>query len=170
MRTFTAFLFVVVALPPCSAFAQGTDAAAAIELTGGYGGLVDDATVDGAMFGGAARVRLSPRISIGPEAQYMSGPGADHSWLITGNLYVDFLEPGAGGRPRTTPYVVVGGGWFQNTTRVGTGAYSSGDPAFTAGVGVRAWLSRRVYVSPEFRFQWELHFRVSGSLGVAFGR
>ncbi len=141
--------------------------APAVEITAGYAGFVDDATIDHTMFGGAARVHLSPRISVGPEVQYMIGPDEDRDWLITGNLTIDILSPGSSGRPRTTPYVVAGGGWFQNTSRVGTGLYTSGDPAFTAGGGVRIWLSRRIYVAPEFRIQWELHTRISGTMGLA---
>src|SRR5262245_51975317 len=142
--------------------------APAVELTGGYAGFVDDAMIDHTMFGGAARFYLSPRISVGPEVQYMIGPGDDRDLLVTGNLTVDFLSPVSSGKPRTTPYAVVGGGRFQNTLRVGTGLYTSSEGAFTSGIGVRAWLNERVYLAPEFRVGWELHYRISGTIGIAF--
>ena len=34
------------------------------------------------------------------------------------------------------------------------------------GGGVRAFLTDRVYVAPEVRFEWELHFRAGVTVGV----
>jgi hypothetical protein len=158
------------ALSPVVAQAVRHRPSPAVELTAGYAGFVDSPFIDHTMFGGAMRFHLSPRISIGPEVQYMIGPDIDRDLLITGNLTIDFLPPRAGGGARTTPYAVVGAGWFHNTTRVGTGPYSSSEGAFTAGGGVRVWLNQRLYLAPEFRLGWEPHYRISGTLGVALPR
>jgi hypothetical protein len=162
-------LLIVFTGTGSSAFAQAAASrpAPAAEFTAGYAGFVDEAMIHHTMFGGALRVHLSPRISVGPEVQYMIGPDLDRDVFLTGNLIVDFLSPRPGPRPRATPYAVVGGGWFHNTIRVGTGPYSSDDWAFTAGAGYRAWINRRVYVAPEFRAGSELHFRISGTIGVS---
>ena len=47
---------------------------AALEFSRGWAGFVDDATIHHAVFGGAARFYVTPRISVGPELVYMVGP------------------------------------------------------------------------------------------------
>jgi hypothetical protein len=170
MRAVLSCVLVMISGMLSPAVAQAVSRPApAVEFAVGHAGFVDDSTVDGWMTGGAVRFHLSPRISVGPEVQFMFGPDDDRSSVITANLIADFLAPGTAGRPRTTPYLVAGGGWFRNTTQVGTGSFTSGDPAFTAGAGVRLWFNRRIYLAPEVRLQWELHFRISGTIGVALG-
>ena len=47
----------------------------AIEGTGGYVGFADDGIVGHSLIGAAARWYVLPRISIGPEIQFMAGEG-----------------------------------------------------------------------------------------------
>ena len=159
--TFVALALLAV---PAIAHAQpaGTRPAPAFEFTAGYAGFVDDAMIDHGLVGGALRVHLLPRISVGPEVQYMVGPGDDRDLILTGNVTVDVLSPDR----RATPFFVAGGGLFRHSDRFG----SSSEGAFTAGGGVRAWLSDRVYVAGEFRIGWELHYRVTGTVGVALSK
>ena len=53
-----ALLFLALSLTPWNAFGQSTDLrpAPAVEFLAGYAGFVDDATIDHAIFGAAARV------------------------------------------------------------------------------------------------------------------
>ncbi|HXW08653.1 MAG TPA: hypothetical protein VD833_25705 [Vicinamibacterales bacterium] len=161
-RQATLLLLMLAGIPfPVMAQPPGTPAGAA-ELTVGYAGFVDDATIDHAVFGGAVRFPLSPRVSIGPELQYMIGPGEDRDLILTGNLTLDLLPP----HQRATPFFVIGGGLFRHADMFG----SSTEGAFTAGGGVRSWLTERVYVAAELRVGWELHYRLTGTVGVALSR
>ena len=46
---------------------------AAIEFLAGHAGFADDATIEHSVFGGAGRVYVTPRLSVGPEITYMRG-------------------------------------------------------------------------------------------------
>jgi hypothetical protein len=63
------------------------------------------------------------------------------------------------------PYLVVGGGLFQTRDKFVGETFTSSEGAFTAGGGVRVFLTDRLYVAPEFRGGWEPHFRLSVSIG-----
>ncbi len=124
------------------------------EVAVGLAGLLDYDDPHG-VIGGAIRWHLSPRVSVGPELVYMNGPGRDRNFFATGNLTFDVLSP----TWPATPYVVVGAGLMRQTDRVGTGAFTSSEGAFTAGAGVRARLSDRAYMGAEWRVGWEPHTR-----------
>jgi hypothetical protein len=149
--------------------ASAAKSASVVEVEGGYAGFVDDATIDHGVVGVSARYYLTPRVAVGPEFVYMRGPRFDRDIMLTGNLTVDFRRPAGSRPPRVTPYAVVGGGWFHHFDRFRSGPFSSGDSAFTAGGGVRVWASDRVYAGAEYRLGWELHYRVTGQLGLALG-
>lgn len=165
LRPIRILLTLLAALVPAAAAAQSGDLrpAPAVEFTGGYAGFVDDATIDHAVVGGAVRFHLLPRISIGPELQYMIGPRSDRDLILTGNVTFDILPPGR----KVTPFLVAGGGLFRHSNRFGGQSFSSSEGAFTGGGGVRAWVTDRVYVASEFRVGWEFHYRVTGTVGVA---
>jgi hypothetical protein len=151
---------------PSAAQSRDTRPASTAEFAVGYAGFADDATIDHAAFGGALRFYLSPRIGIGPELQYMRGPRDDRDVIFTGNLTFDMLPPDH----RVTPFLVVGGGLFRHSDTFGSQTFSSTEGAFTAGGGVRGWVTDRVYVGGDFRIGWELHFRIAGFVGVSLGR
>lgn len=165
---FVLYVLVLAALTPATIAAQSRDVgpAPAAEFTVGYAGFVDDATIDHTVIGGALRFHVLPRISVGPELQYMIGPNDDRDLILTGNVTFDVLAPDR----RVTPFFVAGGGLFRHSDKIGTRSFSSTEGAFTAGAGVRAWLSERVYAAGEFRIGWELHYRVTGTIGVALWR
>jgi hypothetical protein len=170
-RTIT--ILVSFACAPGAA-AQQTNAprlpASAIEAQGGYAGFVDNATIDHGVIGASARFYLTPRLGVGPELVYMRGPRNDRDIFVTGNLTFDFRGPRSGRPPRVVPYLVAGGGWFQHLDRFGAFEFSSAEGTFTAGGGARVWASDRVYAGAEYRFGWELHYRVTGHVGFALGR
>ena len=113
---------------------------------------------------------MSRRFSLGPELQYMAGPDSDSDLILSGNIVFDVLGPTASRPRRTTPYLVVGGGLFRHSQRFISESFSSTEGAFTAGVGVRGWVSERVFVAADARLGWEPHIRVAGTVGVALGR
>jgi hypothetical protein len=136
----------------------------------GYAGFVDDSTRNFLVLGGAVRKQVTPRISVGPEFIFMDAGDSfiDRAVMLTGNVVFDFY-PTRGANARTmTPFLVGGVGGFWQREQLGTGPFWSSDPAFTAGGGVRARLSERVSAVAEYRFGWELHQRLSGSVSFDF--
>ena len=170
LNRFPAFITLVLVLAAGKAFAQ-SDArpAPAWEVLAGYAGFVDDATIDHAVFGTAARVYVTPRLAIGPELVYMRGPNSDRDLFLTGNVTFDVMPPRSGRPPHVSPFLVAGGGFFQYSDRVGSFSFTSYEGAFTAGGGVRAWITDRVYALADFRFGWELHARVNAGVGIGLG-
>lgn len=146
---------------PSVVSAQGP--AFAVEGGGGYVGFADEGIVGHSLVAVAGRVYVLPRVSIGPEFQYMAGEGDHRDLMLTGNVYVDLIER-ASGRP-VVPYLVVGGGLFQTRDEFRGETFTSSEGGFTAGGGVRIFLNRNFYVAPEFRGGWEPHFRVSVNIG-----
>ena len=144
--------------------------APAVEFLAGYAGFIDDATVDHAIAGTAARVYLTPRLAIGPELVYMRGPNWDRDLFLTGNLTFDLLSPRTGRPRRVTPFLIAGGGLSQHSDRFGPFSFTSYEGAFTGGGGIRAWIGDRVYTFGDVRFGWELHARLNAGLGVRLGR
>ncbi|MGD9904336.1 MAG: hypothetical protein AB7U83_12800 [Vicinamibacterales bacterium] len=141
-----------------------------VEGSIGWAGFGDEGVVHHALVGAGARVYVSPRVSIGPELQYMVGPGSDRDLILTGNVVFDLLAPTAARPRRTTPFLVAGGGLFRHSDRFATGTFSTTEGAFTVGVGVRTWLSDRVYAALDARAGWEPHLRLAASFGVVPGR
>jgi hypothetical protein len=47
-----------------------------------------------------------------------------------------------------------------------SGTFTSGDPAFTGGGGVRVLIGDTVFVGAEARLGWELHLRLNGIVGI----
>lgn len=143
----------------------------AVELTGGWVGFVDDATVHERLAGGGVRWYVSPRVSLGPEISYMVGPRTLRDLLVTGNVVFDFVTPrtGAPARP-ITPYLVAGAGIFNHSQKFAGQTFRSNEGGFTGGGGARIRVIDRVYVAPEFRIGWELHARAAVTVGVRLGR
>lgn len=90
--------------------------------------------------------------------------------MVTGNVMWDIFGP-MNGRPRpVTPFLVVGGGLFQTRESFLRRTFTSREGAFTAGGGVRVLVGNRVTVGVDTRVGWELHLRISGSIGLRLGR
>jgi hypothetical protein len=166
----SATLTLLFVLTAAAASAQDARPAPAVEFLAGWAGFADDATIDHTIYGTAARVYLTPRLAVGPELVYMRGPNSDRDLFLTGNLTIDLRRPRAGQSPSVSPFVVAGGGFFQHRDRSGPFSFTSYEGAFTAGGGVRAWITDRVYVLADARVGWELHLRVNGGVGVRLGR
>jgi hypothetical protein len=138
--------------------------AVSMEGQAGWGGFADDGVIHHGTFGGAARLTLSPRVSIGPELIYFVGPGTDRDLTLTGNVWVDLVR-----HARVTPFVAAGGGWFRHSQQFISGTFASSEGAFTGGGGVRVDVGRGWYVAPEVRVGWELHVRTSVAVGRRLG-
>jgi len=161
--TIAAIAALAAALPRPAA-AQERPAPVA-ELHAGALVFADDGFPRENFFGGAARLYVLPRVSVGPEIAYISGRNHSHL-MLTGNVTFDVLSPSNGRPAQLTPFIVAGGGLFQTREQFPRGTFTSTDPAFTAGGGVRARLGDLVTVGGEVRVGWELHVRVNALVGI----
>jgi hypothetical protein len=161
--TIAAIAALAAALPRPAA-AQERPAPVA-ELHAGALVFADDGFPRENFFGGAARLYVLPRVSVGPEIAYISGRNHSHL-MLTGNVTFDVLSPSNGRPAPVTPFIVAGGGLFQTREQFPRGTFTSTDPAFTAGGGVRARLGHLVTVGGEVRVGWELHVRVNALVGI----
>ena len=163
-----ALLFV--AGPALAQSSESSRPPAAVEFFAGYAGFADNATIDHSVFGGGGRVYVTPRLALGPELVYMRGPGSDRDFFLTGNLTFDVLSPQQGRPRRVSPFLVAGGGFFRHSEQFGSTDFSSYEGAFTGGGGARFWMNDRVYAVGDFRIGWELHYRITGGIGISMRR
>lgn len=152
------------AVPPATTH---TGPAMAWEILGGYAGFVDESLINHGVIGGAARVQLGSRISVGPELTWMIGPGDDRDLFVLGNLTFDFVPQSPGYPSRVSPYLIAGAGLFRHSDRFGNETFASNEGAFAAGGGVRVMLSERAYAAVDARGGWETHLRVTAAIGMA---
>lgn len=157
MRLHTVIVFGVIELMAVAVSAQHRGWVA--EVSGGWAGLVDDATKDYLLVGGTVRRHVSPRVSVGPEIVIMSDSGLvrDRNVMLTGNVVLD-AAPDA----RVSAFAIGGVGMFWGREQLRDEPYWSSDPAFTAGGGLRVNVTESVTLGGEYRIGWELHQRVSG--------
>lgn len=136
------------------------------EVSGGWVGFPDDGLVNETLVGGTLGWFAAPRLSVGPEVSVIQGTHHRHV-LAGGNVTFHFADTG---EARVVPYVLVAGGLFQTRFDHPDGSVTTRDGMLSVGAGVRGALNRRVMVGVEARAGWETHIRVTGSLGVKFGR
>ena len=110
-RVRTGLFFFFAMACAVSTNAQSIRPPSSIEILAGHAGFADDATIEHSVFGGAGRIYVTPRISVGPEITYMRGPGDDRDWFFLGNFVYDFRSPGSGRPPLVSPFVIAGGGF-----------------------------------------------------------
>jgi hypothetical protein len=161
-----ALAVLCVALAPHPAAAQ-EPARIFLELAAGSLFFPDDgaATTGERFAGGAVRVQVSPRVTIGPEVSFISAERHSH-FMATGNVTFDALSAANGRRRLLTPFLVAGGGLFQTREEFPIGPYSHTEGSFTMGGGLRAAIGQNFTAGFEARVGWELHFRANAFFGV----
>ncbi len=112
--------------------------------------------------GGAARLYFTRNWAFHPEFVYAKGPGVDHDYQLIANLSWDF-----GPIRRARPYYFFGAGAQFHRGPYGRGGWV---PIFGGGFGVKAYVSRNVYLAPEVRLGWEPFLRLGLGVGYTFGR
>ena len=159
MKTVLATVFALVLFPHLSA-AQDGSSLSRVELRGSLGwiGIVDDSTLHHRLGGVSARVSLVGGLGIEPELLYLAGPGADRDVTFIPLVSWEF------GKGRVKPYVIGGaGGIWQRRS-----AYWDSEFLVSGGFGVRAQISPRWSVSPEFRMGWLPHLQAKVAVGYRF--
>jgi hypothetical protein len=127
------------------------------------------------LVGGAVRVYVTKRLSIEPEYLYLRRSGNDQDNLVQMNVAYDFTDP----TKRVVAYGIAGAGVLHNRGRVFrsdfvTGAPSVREISFTtwtasAGGGLKIFVTKRLFVSPELWLGREPTFRATINVGYVFG-
>lgn len=157
MKTIVVCSLAMVALlgAAATARAQETESRFALDTSAGYAGFVDEAPIEHFAIGLGARWRLSPRVSVGPEAVFMKGPGSDRDLFVTGKVMVDFMP-----QRLASPYFIADGGMMFHADDFYRSAFWTREGAVSGGLGVRVNLTPRISIAPEFRIGWEPHLRI----------
>ena len=114
--------------------------------------------------GASIRFGLTKRLSIEPQFLYMSGPGSDRDYTLTGNISYDLLHSS-----RYSIYVVGGGGLFHHTEQFPiAGEFSDSEWTASGGIGARLRLTEQLFIAPEFRFGWEPLLTAQIGIGYSF--
>ena len=129
----------------------------------GYANFLDEGPLHHFVAGGSARLYLTRRLGFEPELVYMYRSAADQDLVFLPNLTWDFRDPSK----RVVPYVIGGYGVLRHTDLTGNGRFTSNSVMASAGFGAKFFLSRSLFVSPEFRLGWEPHYRITCSIGYS---
>ena len=137
-----------------------------LEIFAGHAGFLDDSVIPHAVFGGAGRFYLTPRLGVGPEFVYMRGPFSDRDSVLTGNVTWDLLSVRRDSPRLVSPFLVGGYGMLRHRSWFSRVANQSA----TLGGGTRVRFTDRVYSFVDFRVGWEPHYRITGGIGVRLPR
>jgi len=127
------------------------------------------------VFSGAMGVYVWRRVSFEPEILFMKRGAFDRDVLITPHVAVDILDPAG----RFVPYLIAGVGAehhrdqltyadFFNGNRVVTERISGFTVTANAGVGVKIFLTDRLFIVPDIRVGHEPNFRATIGVGYVF--
>lgn len=116
--------------------------------------------------GGSVRLHVTPRFAIEPEIAYLRLDRNHYDILFMPNVTFDFRSLDN----RVVPYVIGGVGYMRFVQRYGAQSFTANTWIAEGGFGTKIYLSRGVFVSPEFRVGSELHLRAGVSVGYTFGR
>lgn len=148
------------------AAAQAPSATPNVTVTGGYAAFVDDGRIDHGVIGGGIEWIPWRHMAVGPEVLYMVGPGDDRDLFVLGTARFGVVPFG---RP-VVPFITAGAGLMRNSNTFAGGSYSSTEPGFVFGGGVRITPTPRVFIAPEVVLGWEPHLRASVTVGIHLGR
>jgi hypothetical protein len=137
-----------------------------VEFVTGRVGFVDEVWDYFTMFGGGVRLRVMPRVALGPEILYLDGADGSHNLTLTGTGTFDLVAPRTD--RRLVPFIVFGAGLLRQTSIVGRGpgmpgraSYTSSEGTFSGGIGFRIGLSPHWVLAPDIRLGYEPETRLS---------
>lgn len=117
------------------------------------------------MVGAALRVYVTKRLSIEPEYLYLHHSENDQDQIVQPNVVYDFTDP----TKRVVAYGTFGVGVLKHK-----GSFFGNDNSFTTwttsvGGGLKIYLTKRLFVSPELRVGREPTVRATINAGYVFG-
>ena len=138
------------------------------------GGAIFGDDIDHKIVGGAARVYLTRRLSVEPEYLYLRNGERDQDHLVQASVAYDFTDS----TKRFVAYGIAGVGVLHHKGRFFGNDFETGEPrvfdtSFTTwttsvGGGVRVFLTKRLFISPELRVGREPTVRGTISVGYVF--
>ena len=124
--------------------------------------------------GAAFRVYVTKRLSIEPEYLYLYHSEHDQDQIIQPNVAYDFTDP----RKRFVAYGIASVGMLHHKGRFFGNDFDTGEPrvfdtSFTTwtasiGGGVKMFVTKRFFISPEVRVGREPNFRATVNVGYVF--
>lgn len=156
---------LILAVIPTRVAAQSRPPAI-VEIGAGWAGFIDEDWIDHTAIGLGAMVFVTDRLALGPELVLLRGSDGEHGWTLTGTVTYDLVRDTGTGRRRVTPYLAAGAGYLSQTTRVGTGFFTSGEGTASGGLGVRFAPDDRWFIAPEVRLGYEPELRALVHIGV----
>jgi len=140
-----------------------------------FGSAIFNEDIEHKVVGGAVRVYVTKRLSIEPEYLYMRHSDNDHDHLVQANIAFDFTDP----TKRLVVYGIAGAGVLHHEGRFFGTDFVTGAPrvfdvsvttwSASAGAGIKIYLTKRLFVSPEFRLGCEPTARATINVGYIFG-
>ena len=140
-----------------------------------FGGATFGEDLGHTVVGGAVRAYVTKRISIEPEYLYMRRSEDDQDHYVQANVAYDFTDP----TKRVVAYAIGGAGVLHNKGRTFRNDFVTGAPivneiSFTtwtasAGAGLKIFVTKRLFISPEVRLGREPTLRGTINVGYVFG-
>lgn len=143
------------------ASAQDESPRAEIKATVGGAGFID--AESHVLVGGAVRVYVTKRFSVEPEFLYLRNGNADQDYLFNLNVAYDITDPSK----RGVFYAVGGGGVLNHRSKSFFNSSRTGG-SLNGGVGVKIFLTKRLFIAPEIRAGIEPILRGTVSVGYVF--
>lgn len=135
---------------------------------------VDDTSYPHFVVGAATRIRISRRWSIEPEITYMRRSANDEDYVFQPNVVYEFDTPGK----RVVPYLIGGVGFMRHKSVYNDYDFVKATPvtvdtsytswSFSAGAGMKVFVSKNLFVAPEARLGWQPTARATVSIGYVF--
>jgi len=140
-----------------------------------FGSVIFNEDIEHKVVGGAVRAYVTKRLSIEPEYLYLRHSDNDQDYIVQPNVAFDFTDP----TKRFVAYGIAGAGVLHHKGRFFGSDFVTGAPRVfdisvttwtaSAGGGVKIFLTKRLFVSPEFRVGSEPTLRATINAGYVFG-
>lgn len=140
-----------------------------------FGSAVFNEDIEHTIVGASVRVYVTKRLSIEPEYLYLRHSDRDQDQLVQPNVAYDFTDP----TKRVVAYGIAGAGVLHHRGRFLGNDFVTGAPrvfntSFTtwtasAGGGLKIFLTKRLFVSPEVRVGRQPTLRGTINVGYVFG-
>ena len=145
-----------------TALAQTPASVAEPRITLGWTTFLDEGPIDHFVSGGSVRFYISSRVGIEPEVLYLKGPGTDRDVTFIPHVTFDF------GRTPRRSFYVTGGVGFLRQSQTSPFRFTSTEWTTSGGIGMKYFLTDRLFIAPEFRIGFEPILRATGSIGFKF--
>lgn len=125
-----------------------------------YGSATFGDDIEHTIVGGAVRAYVTKRLSIEPEYLYLRHSDRDQDQLVQPNVAYDFTDP----TKRVVAYGIAGVGVLHHNGRF----FNFTTWTTSVGVGLKIFVTKRLFVSPELRVGREPTVRGTINVGYVF--